>query len=252
DTHTVRNYLAHRLEEVQALPADGYSVTTHNELATYVRKVFAAADNFDDWQPWDDSTLARLLDEMEKRMGAFKESVAQLKRCKAISDWRKEMTASAFVPSLDLVSMPPKTDVRVVPTSAGCGSPAELKALAKFGIQTWSKLRMDTSSQDEQRQKYFQPLLEATTKFYEALAATSCRAVKPGGASQCNRNLRMLSRLCDGASITSTKCAQLEKLLYYVRLAMHKHAELRIKAIKLVYDLLKLFPPSKRPDFGYP
>ncbi|KAE8963895.1 hypothetical protein PR003_g30328, partial [Phytophthora rubi] len=84
DTHTVRNYLAHRLEEVQALPADGYSVATHNELATYVRKVFAAsADTLDDWQPRDDPTLARLLDEMEKRMGAFKESVAQLKRCKA-------------------------------------------------------------------------------------------------------------------------------------------------------------------------
>ncbi|KAG6599602.1 Phospholipase D [Phytophthora cinnamomi] len=169
DTQTVRDYLTNKLKEARALPMDGYSVATHNELAALVKKVFAAADTFDAWQPRDDPTLAQLLNEMEKRMGVFKDSVAQVRRCKAVSDWQREMTASAFVPSLDLVSMPRKID--------------------------------------------------------------STRG---------------------GTGLSQEECVRLERLLYLLRLVMFNVDKFRIKAAKLIPDILKLFPPAVRPRFRYP
>ncbi|KAG6619396.1 Phospholipase D [Phytophthora cinnamomi] len=134
DTQTVRDYLTNKVKEARALPMDGYSVATHNELAAFVKKVFAAADTFDAWQPRDDPTLAQLLNEMEKRMGVFKDSVAQL-----AGHW---------------------------------------------------------ASQEE--------------------------------------------------------CVRLERLLYLLRLVMFNVDKFRIKAVKLIPDILKLFPPAVRPRFRYP
>ncbi|GMF51961.1 unnamed protein product [Phytophthora fragariaefolia] len=146
DSQAAKGQLADKLKEIRSLASDAYSVTVHNELASFVKSVFAAADKFDEWQPRDDPTLARLLNEMEKRMGVFKDSAAQEKRSKAVSDWQQEMTAVAFVPSLDLVSLPPKIDssVAIVDVS-GCGAIKVYRRLFASLMTIVSKTASDTS-----------------------------------------------------------------------------------------------------------
>ncbi|EGZ07849.1 hypothetical protein PHYSODRAFT_339754 [Phytophthora sojae] len=226
DTQTVRSYLASQLKQLQALPAHGYSVATHKELAAYVKKVFAAADKFDDWQPRDDPTLARLLHEMERRVGVFKDSVAQLMRCKTISKWQKEMTGSAFVPSLDLVAVPIH---RIV-----------------------SKAHVDASDKQERKKKYFLPLLDTMTKFFASAAVTKSASVLSGGVKQCNAGLGLLAALAsrDGTGLSCRECMRVEELLYLLRLVMHKVPQFRGKAAKLVSAIVNLFPEAARPNFG--
>ncbi|KAE8960388.1 hypothetical protein PR003_g31402 [Phytophthora rubi] len=192
---------------------------------------------------------------MEKRMGAFKESVAQLKRCKAVSDWRKEMTASAFVPSLDLVSMPPKilsswsfADV------SGCETLQDLRQVALPVLGIVSKTYTEASDGQEKRKKYFLPLLEATTTFYAAVAATDSSAVLLGGANQCNYGLRLVRDLAarDDTDLSYQECVRLEELLYILRLVLHKVPHFRTKAANLAPGIVKLFPQAVRPSFSYP
>ncbi|KAL4146046.1 hypothetical protein PRNP1_011949 [Phytophthora ramorum] len=249
DAQTVRDKLEQTLWEIQAIPTGGYSVTAHKEFASLVKRIFTT-DKFDDWQPRDDPKLGLLLDEMDNRIAAFKESTAQNLRIKALGEWLEEMTASSFVPTLDFASIPPMLDSSS--TVPGCENAHELHALTKSGSQVLSKLRGDTSNPRQKKQRYFQPLLEATTKFFAAAAVTKTPVLKDCGAGQCNNNLRMLSGLVKGVGITRKECKQLEELLHLVRLVMRKNKSFRKKAVSLVADLLKVFPWSARPNFCYP
>lgn len=235
DTQTVRSYLASQLKQLQALPAHGYSVATHKELAAYVKKVFAAADKFDDWQPRDDPTLARLLHEMERRVGVFKDSVAQLMRCKTISKWQKEMTGSAFVPSLDLVSMPPKILPQMASLAvSGCKTLDALHQVAVPIHRIVSKAHVDASDKQERKKKYFLPLLDTMTKFFASAAVTKSASVLSGGVKQCNAGLGLLAALAsrDGTGLSCRECMRVEELLYLLRLVMHKVPQFRGKAAK--------------------
>ncbi|KAG3147294.1 hypothetical protein PI126_g12930 [Phytophthora idaei] len=243
DTQTVRNQLATELREIRAIPVAGYTVAAHKELSGFVRGMFAPSDKFYNWQPRDDPMVAQLLDEMDKPMDGFKDSITQNSRRKAMDEWLQEMTASSFVPCLDLESIPPKTDLRPASVEK-CHDSQDLEALVKPGTRICSKLQVDTASKKGKKRKYFQPLLDASTKYYAAIAATETRVIQAKRVSQSNNNLRMLYQLADGT--------QLEELLYLVRLVMPKSQKFREKAVKLVSDLLAVFPPSVRPKFNYP
>ncbi|KAG7383231.1 hypothetical protein PHYPSEUDO_003911 [Phytophthora pseudosyringae] len=251
DTQTVRGQVAVELRKIREIPADGYAVATHKELASFMRTMFAAADTFYDWQPRDDPLVAQLLEEMAKRMSGFKESATQVLRGKVIGEWQQEMTAASFSPSLDLTSLPPKADPRAA-TVERCHESQDLQVLAKAGSDIWGKLKGDTSSNEEKKRKYFQPLLDATIKYFAAAAATESLVMQANGATTCNHNLRVLAELAGGTSITRKEFAQLEELLYLVRLVMFKCRKFWKKAPPLVVGLLTVFPPSARPNFKYP
>lgn len=248
DTQTVRNRMATELQKIQVTPISGYTVARHKSLSSFVRSIFTAANEFHHWQPRDDPQMFQLLDEMKHRIGGFKDSCAQKSRRKAMDEWLQAMTASSFVPCLDLQSLPPKRDPRAASVEKSHGS-LDLEALIKPAARMWNKLRTDTSSDKEKKQKYFQPLLHASTKFYAAVLATADRGAQSNWASRCNDGLRALFQLAKGSSMTRKECAQLEELLYLVRLIMPKSKNFRKKALKLVPDLLALFPPSARPKF---
>ncbi|KAF4034756.1 hypothetical protein GN244_ATG13293 [Phytophthora infestans] len=227
DTQTVRNRMATELQKIQVTPMSGYTVARHKSLSSFVRSIFTAANEFHHWQPRDDPQMFQLLDEMKHRIGGFKDSCAQKSRRKAMDEWLQAMTASSFVPCLDLQSLPPKRDPRAASVEKSHGS-LDLEALIKPVARMWNKLRTDTSS-DKERSKN--------------------RGAQSNWASRCNDGLRALFQLAKGSSMTRKECAQLEELLYLVRLIMPKSKNFRKKALKLVPDLLALFPPSARPKF---
>ncbi|ETO61707.1 hypothetical protein F444_20306 [Phytophthora nicotianae P1976] len=251
NTQTVRNQLAIELRNIRAIQISRYTVAEHKELSSFVKSIFTAVDNFHDWQPRDDPMLAQLLDEMNKRMDSFKDSSTQNARRKAMDEWLQTMTASSFVPSLDLKSIPLKKDPRAASVEK-CHGSQDLSALVKSGTKICSKLRTDTSSNEEKKQKYFQPLVDASTKYFASVLAMEKQEIQANGASRYNDSLCMLCKLAGGTSISRKECAQLEELLYHVRLVMPKNKSFRKKAVKLVFDLLALFPPSARPTFNYP
>ncbi|KAF1773948.1 hypothetical protein GQ600_27203 [Phytophthora cactorum] len=187
-TQTVRNQLATELREIRAIPVAGYTVAVHKELSGFVRGMFAPSDKFYNWQPRDDPMVAQLLDEMDKRMDGFKDSITQNSRRKAMDEWLQEMTASSFVPCLDLESIPPKTDLRAASVEK-CHDSQDLEALVKPGTRICSKLQVDTASKKGKKRKYFQPLLDASTKYYAAVAATETRVIQAKRVSQSNNNL---------------------------------------------------------------
>ncbi|KAF1794210.1 hypothetical protein GQ600_7039 [Phytophthora cactorum] len=195
------------LSESSPVRRKTHTNSVHKELSGFVRGMFAPSDKFYNWQPRDDPMVAQLLDEMDKRMDGFKDSITQNSRRKAMDEWLQEMTASSFVPCLDLESIPPKTDLRAASVEK-CHDSQDLEALVKPGTRICSKLQVDTASKKGKKRKYFQPLLDAST------------------------------------NITRKECAQLEELLYLVRLVMPKSQKFREKAVNV--------SASVRPKFNYP
>ncbi|KAG3200706.1 hypothetical protein PC128_g4432 [Phytophthora cactorum] len=162
------------LSESSPVRRKTHTNSVHKELSGFVRGMFAPSDKFYNWQPRDDPMVAQLLDEMDKRMDGFKDSITQNSRRKAMDEWLQEMTASSFVPCLDLESIPPKTDLRAASVEK-CHDSQDLEALVKPGTRICSKLQVDTASKKGKKRKYFQPLLDASTKYYAAVAATETR-----------------------------------------------------------------------------
>ncbi|GMF65159.1 unnamed protein product [Phytophthora lilii] len=228
DAAAVQASIAKMLKEIRSIRRAEYTVTTHKEFASYVKNVFAT-DKVDGWQPRDDQTLAQLLDEMETGLSVFNESAAQTKRRKAIAVLKKEMTASSFVPRLDLTSLELKKDPRVATRK-----PSGRKELNRFLI-TANKIRTqwqnDNSTAGRKEKKYFQPLLQSISEFFAAVAVPSNDVADTFNISSCNKSLKLLSQMAEkGVRTTRNECAQVEELLYFIRFAMSKCVNFSKKA----------------------
>jgi len=231
DVKAVQDELKSMVEEIRQYKKEEYTVTIHKEFASFVKKVLPL-ENVDEWQPREDPKFGRLLNAMKKRIPVFKDSAAQRVRLKAMEDWQQEM---AFIPSLDLKSFPPKKCLHVSSSKVpGLKSRQELQKEAKPVIKITNAMATDTSQQTDELAMYFQPLVEATTKFFAAVAATKNSAITAPGVGQCNDSLRRLSSLgaTDDHGLSRGQGIQLEELLNLIRLVMYQNANFRKKAKK--------------------
>ncbi|OWZ22513.1 hypothetical protein PHMEG_0002768 [Phytophthora megakarya] len=223
-----RTQLSKNLQEIRGISKKQYSVTTHNQLANFVKRIYAT-EKFNNWQPQQDPELAQLLNEMEKRMDVFKESAVQSVRKDTMEQWQKEMK---FTPSLNLTSSPPKNEWRVSSRNAVvCKTGKDFNKFVKHA-DTIVRTLDGENTEIAQKRKYFQPLLDAAISFYAAVA-TAKRGTVPGNpVHQGNHYLRILSGLAVGADLTRNECEKLEEMLYFIRLAAHKSGKLGKKKRK--------------------
>ena len=220
DSHTLRNLLTEKLQSIQAIPIADYMISTHEEMTSLVKKVFAVAKFADGWKPKDDSTLARLLSEMEKRIHRFKNSIAQDRRLKEVDRWLEDMTAFSFVPTLDVSSTPPKNEAVVSLTGSRNQTGASLKELASSTRMVLRAMKKDTLNVHEKRKLYFQPLLDATTMYFVAAAT---QPAEPTSSDVHTNSFRVLAELSGGRVSTLKECLQLEELLYSFRIRMYNN-----------------------------
>ncbi|KAE9276674.1 hypothetical protein PR003_g28999 [Phytophthora rubi] len=218
-----------------------YTASRFREVMAFVMDILDGS--YEDWEPREDSRLAELVGIMIVRVGAFRESHIQRSRQLEIHGWAYKMSGSSFTPTLDLVSAPPhKPTLVYAKANKGFCSMADVDE----GFEQMSKAQAQTN---------FEFLTLTAYTFLASTTLTQNQVFLPiHQLKRFNESLQGLQELDINRDPNATlKSYQaLEKVLYLMRVVMHRRPEYQGCSTSTVDTLLALFPASKRPTFKYP
>ncbi|KAG6609466.1 uncharacterized protein IUM83_00085 [Phytophthora cinnamomi] len=218
-----------------------YTASRFKEVMAFVTDILDGS--YEDWEPREDSRLAELVAIMIVRVGAFRDSHIQKSRQFEIHGWVYAMSGSAFMPTLDLMSVPPqKPTLAYATTNQGFCSLAEVDE----GFEQMAKA---------QEEKHFEFLALTAYTFLATAALTQNQVLLP------IHQLKLFNEILQGLEKLDVNqdpkavlrsYQTLEKVLYLMRIMMHRRPEYQQCSTSTVDTLLSLFPPSQRPSFKYP
>ncbi|KAG7383828.1 hypothetical protein PHYBOEH_009756 [Phytophthora boehmeriae] len=219
---------------------DSYSVSKFEHVMSTIRMLLEST--YEGWEPREDTRLAELIGLMNIRVGAFGVSAVQEGRQREVKSWRSKMSGSSFALTLDLESIPPR-ELTEVYTEANGGFHsvddieanfkriAHLKSTKHFGLTTTALFT-----------------LLATMILTRDQSLIPLRTLR-----RFNENVQEL-KYCDPAydELILQVNQELEKMLYLMRVVMHKRPEYKEYSTSTIETLLSFFPSSCRPTFVFP
>ncbi|KAL4167861.1 hypothetical protein KRP22_013344 [Phytophthora ramorum] len=218
-----------------------FSASRFGEIMTFVTETLGGS--YEEWTPCEDPRFAELIGIMIIRVNAFRDSHVQETRLFEIHGWLYKMSGASFTPTLDLASVPPLQITEVYATvNQGFRSMDDVED----GFERLSQAKA---------KKHFGFLASTSYTFLATAVVTqNQRLLLPNQLQRFNENLQALKEF-DVVSDPSTilqSYQDLEKVLYLMRVLMHRRPEYQESSVGTVDTLLALFPPSQRPTFAYP